>query len=115
LVATSTNIVVNGLLKRYELAPMGMFELTPVGVPIAVAGILYMLTIGRRLLPNRATPDDLGQLGNRLYLTELVVLPNSPLIGKTLTESSLGHEMDLTVVRVVRKQVPLVHLLLLGV
>ncbi|MFZ4657124.1 MAG: SLC13 family permease [Caldilineaceae bacterium] len=104
LVATSTNIVVNGLLKRYELAPMGMFELTPVGVPIAVAGILYMLTIGRRLLPNRATPDDLGQLGNRLYLTELVVLPNSPLIGKTLTESSLGHEMDLTVVRVVRKE-----------
>jgi di/tricarboxylate transporter len=104
LVATSTNIVVNGLLKRYELAPMGMFELTPVGVPIAVLGIIYMLTIGRRLLPNRAAPDDLGQLGNRLYLTELVVLPNSPLIGKTLTESSLGHEMDLTVVRVVRKE-----------
>ncbi len=104
LVATSTNIVVNGLLKRYELAPMSMFELTPVGVPIAVAGILYMLTIGRRLLPDRTTPDDLSQLGNRLYLTELVVLPNSPLIGKTLTESSLGHEMDLTVVRVVRKE-----------
>lgn len=104
LVATSTNIVVNGLLKRYELAPMGMFELTPVGIPIAVAGILYMLTIGRRLLPDRTAPDDLGQLGNRLYLTELVVLPNSPLIGKTLTESSLGHEMDLTVVRVVRKE-----------
>ena len=40
LVATSTNIVVNGLLKRYELAPLGMFELTPVGGPIAVAGIL---------------------------------------------------------------------------
>jgi di/tricarboxylate transporter len=104
LVATSTNIVVNGLLKRYELAPIGMFELTPVGIPIAVAGILYMLTLGRRLLPDRSAPDELGQLGNRLYLTELVVLPNSPLIGKTLTESSLGHAMDLTVVRVVRKE-----------
>lgn len=82
---------------------MGMFELTPVGIPIAVVGILYMLTIGRRLLPNRTTPDDLGQLGNRLYLTELVVLPNSPLIGKTLTESNVGHDLDLNVVRMVRK------------
>ncbi|MEZ4730991.1 MAG: SLC13 family permease [Caldilineaceae bacterium] len=104
LVATSTNIVVNGLLKRYGLEPMGMFELTPVGIPIAIAGVLYMLTIGRRLLPDRSTPDDLGQLGNRLYLTELVVLPNSPLIGKTLPESGLGHDLDLTVVRIVRKE-----------
>ena len=103
LVATSTNIVVNGLLKQYNLAPMGMFELTPVGIPIAVTGILYMLTIGRRLLPDRAAPNDLGQLGNRLYLTELVVLPHSPLIGKTLAENSLGHDLDLNVVRMVRK------------
>lgn len=103
LVATSTNIVVNGLLKRYDLAPMGMFELTPVGIPIAITGILYMLTIGRRLLPDRAVRDDLGQLGNRLYLTELVVLPNSPLIGKTLAENSLSHDLDLNVVRMVRK------------
>jgi len=104
LVATSTNIVVNGLLKRYGLDPMGMFELTPVGIPIAIAGVFYMLTVGRRLLPDRSTPDDLGQLGNRLYLTELVVLPNSPLIGKTLPESGLGHDLDLTVIRVVRKE-----------
>jgi len=104
LVATSTNIVINGLMKRYGLEPMGMFELTPVGIPIAVAGILYMLFIGRRLLPDRSTPDDLGQLGNRLYLTELVVLPNSPLIGKVLHESGLGHDLDLTVMRIMRKE-----------
>lgn len=104
LVATSTNIVINGLLKRYDLAPMGMFELTPVGIPIAVAGILYMLTIGRRLLPDRTAPDDLGQLGNRLYLTELVVLPNSPLIGKTLAESNLDQGLELNVVRIVRRE-----------
>ena len=106
LVATSTNIVVNGLLKKYGLAPMGMFELTPVGIPIAVAGILYMLLIGRRLLPDRAAPDELGQLGNRLYLTELVVMPTSPLIGKSLPESGLGQDLDLTVVRIVRKSHP---------
>lgn len=104
LVATSTNIVVNGLMKRYGLEPMGMFELTPVGIPIALTGILYMLFIGRRLLPDRSPKDDLSQLGNRLYLTELVVLPNSPLIGKTLPDSGLGHNLDMTVVRIVRKE-----------
>ncbi len=102
LVSTSTNIVVNGLLKQYELEPMGMFELTPVGVPIAIAGILYMIFIGRRLLPDRLAPNDLGQLGNRLYLTELRVLPNSPLIGKTLPESGLGQVLDVAVLRIMR-------------
>jgi di/tricarboxylate transporter len=100
LISTSTNIVISGLLVRYEMAPLGMFELTPVGIPIAVAGVLYMLLIGRHLLPERRGTDDLSQLGNRLYLTEVVVLPNSPLIGKTLTEAGLGHELDIKVLRI---------------
>ena len=54
LVSTSTNIVVSGLMTQHGLEPMGMFELAPVGIPIAVAGILYMMLIGRRLLPKRA-------------------------------------------------------------
>ena len=102
LVSTSTNIVVNGLLQQYDMEPMGMFELTPVGLPIAIAGILYMIFIGRRLLPDRTTPNDLGQLGNRLYRTELLVLPNSPFIGKTLVESGLSQTLDLTVLQIIR-------------
>ncbi len=100
LVSTSTNIVISGLLTRYNMAPLGMFELTPVGIPIAVAGLLYMLFIGRRLLPDRTPTEDLSQLGSRLYLTEVVVLPNSPLIGKTLVEAGLGHDLDINVLRI---------------
>jgi hypothetical protein len=37
----------------YKLAPMGMFELAPVGIPITLAGLSYMMTLGRRMIPDR--------------------------------------------------------------
>lgn len=103
LVSTSTNIVVSGLMTQYGLAPMGMFELAPVGIPIAVVGLAYVLTVGRRLLPDRAPPAELVVgAGLQAYLTEVLVLPDSRLVGKTLAESGLGRDLDLTVLRVVR-------------
>ncbi|MEA3377545.1 MAG: SLC13 family permease [Chloroflexota bacterium] len=47
LISTSTNIVVSGLMQDLGLAPIGMFELAPVGIPIAVVGIAYMFILGR--------------------------------------------------------------------
>jgi di/tricarboxylate transporter len=110
VVATSTNIVVSGLMTRYDMQPIGMFELAPVGIPIAVVGLLYMFLIGRRLIPERDGEDESnGEFGIRPYLAELLVLPDSPLIGKTLAESRLGQDLDLVVLRVVREsQSPLI-------
>jgi di/tricarboxylate transporter len=103
LVSTSTNIVVSGLIKDYGMAPLSMFELTPVGVPITIAGILYMLIIGRRLIPDRTRPETLaGEFGLREYLTEVLVLPNSHLAGRTLEDAALGRDLDLNVVQIVR-------------
>jgi di/tricarboxylate transporter len=103
LVSTSTNIVVSGLMGAYDLPPIGMFELAPVGIPITVAGVIYMLTFGRRLIPDRTASDELtGTFGLRPYLTEILILPGSPLIGKTLEESGLGRDLDLTVLRLER-------------
>jgi di/tricarboxylate transporter len=105
LVSTSTNIVVSGLMTRYNLAPMGMFELAPVGVPIAIAGLIYMVYIGTRLIPDRTGASGLENgFGVRPYLTEVMVLPESPLVGKTLAESGLGRDLDLTVLRVVKNK-----------
>lgn len=86
LFATSTNIVVSGLLVRYDLEPIGVFELTPVGVPIAIAGIAYVLTLGRRLMPIRGDAD--GASADR-RLVEVILLPRSPLIGTTAREQRL--------------------------
>lgn len=103
LVSSSTNIVVSGLMTRYGLAPLGMFELSPLGIPIAILGLAYMYFLGRRLIPDRiekGTAED--TFGIHPYLTEVVVLPDSPLAGKTLTESGLGRDLDLTVLKVQR-------------
>ena len=104
LISTSTNLVVNGLITNAGLAPMGMFELAPVGIPIAVAGLVYMFFIGRRLIPNRAPAEGLlEEFGVRSYITEVLVLPASPLVGKTLGQANLGQDLDLAVVRVLRE------------
>ena len=105
LVSTSTNIVVSGLITRYEMPPIRMFELAPVGLPIAAVGVIYMLTLGRRMIPERTQSEELtGEFGLRPYLTEMVILPGSPLIGKTLAEANLGRDLDLTVLRLDREK-----------
>lgn len=102
LISTSTNIVVSGLMQDLGLAPIGMFELAPVGIPIAVVGIAYMFILGRHLVPDRIPREELERISTQLYLTEILIPPESALAGKTLAASGLGSEMDLKVVRVVR-------------
>ncbi|MGC9320603.1 MAG: SLC13 family permease [Armatimonadota bacterium] len=102
LISTSTNIVVSGLMEDLDLAPIGMFELAPVGIPIAVVGIAYMFVLGRHLVPDRIPEEEIQQMSTRLYLTEILIPAGSPLAGKTLAASGLGSEMDLTALRVVR-------------
>ena len=103
LIATSTNIVVSGLMTRYGLEPLGMFEMTPIGLPIALAGLLYMYFIGHRLIPARAPAGGLLESwSERIYMTEMLIVPESPLAGKTLAEANLRRDLDLTIIKVVR-------------
>ncbi len=105
LISTSTNLIISGLMVTVGLAPMGMFELAPVGIPIAIAGLCYMFFIGRRLLPDREDPTDFVEsFGIRPFLTEVLVSPGSSLVGKTLEQSGLGSDVDVTVLQVVRKK-----------
>ena len=105
LIATSTNIVVSGLMTQSGMEPLGMFELAPAGLPIVVIGVLYMLVIGRRLIPDRSDPEELTEeFDLSPYLSEVVILPDSPLVGKSLAESGLGRDLDLTVLRLERGQ-----------
>src|SRR5688572_3361853 len=105
LISTSTNLVVSGLMTQANLRPMGMFELAPVGIPIAVVGLLYMFFIGRRFIPNRAHEGDLmSDFGMRPYLSELVILPSSTYVGKTLEDAAFRRDMDLNVVQIVRNK-----------
>lgn len=103
LIGTSTNLAVSGALPRYGLSQFTMFELTKVGVPIVGVGMLYMLLVGIRLLPNRDSAESLTeQYHVRQYMTEVIVLDDSPLIGKTLGEARISDDMDLTVLGILR-------------
>ena len=102
LIGTSTNIVVSGLMTQSGLSPIGMFELTPVGIPIAIVGVIYILVLGRQLVPDRIPKDELGDLRKDLYLSEVLIPPSSPLVGKTLRTCGLGREWDLNVLRIIR-------------
>jgi len=105
LIGTSTNLAVSGAMRRYGMEPISMFELTPVGVAIVAAGLVYMLVLGLRLLPSRGGADSLAeQYHIREYMSEVVVLENSPLIGRTLAEANLSVEYDLTVIGIIRGQ-----------
>jgi di/tricarboxylate transporter len=100
LVGTSTNVVVSGLMTQYGLKPLGMFELTPVGIPILIVGLIYMFLIGRHLIPVR--DGEKGDLQKEIlsYCSEFEVTEDSPWRGKSLNDIALGKEYDLTVLRI---------------
>lgn len=88
LIGTSTTLVVQGLLHDTGAGHLGMFTITPVGVPVALVGLAYVLVASRRLLPSRM------QVGEKLsdarqYTVELEVEPNSPLDGVSISKAGL--------------------------
>ena len=103
LVGTSTNVVVSGLLTQHDMAPLGMFELTPVGIPILIVGLVYMFFIGRHIIPIRETESLITDDDILTYISEFEVKPDSPWNGKSLKEISLGREFDLNVLRILKE------------
>lgn len=103
LIGTSTNLAVSSAIQRYGMEPYSMFELTTVGAATALAGLIYMLTIGLRWLPRRGGEESLTeQYHIREYISEVLVLPDSHLVGKTLGEADINREFDLSVVGIIR-------------
>lgn len=101
LIGTSTNLIINGLLISEVGDSLGMFEPAYVGIPVAILGFLYMMTIGRHLLPESqsalATFED-----TRKYTIEMIVGDSSPLIGQSIEEAGLRQLPGLFVVEIVR-------------
>lgn len=91
LIGTSTNLVVSGLMDANGgLPPVRMFDLTWIGVPAAIAGIVYTLVFSRMLLPDRRPPISLSD-DPRQYTVEMHVQPGGPLVGKTIEAAGLRH------------------------
>ncbi|KJS29425.1 MAG: transporter [Desulfatitalea sp. BRH_c12] len=82
LIGTSTNIIASNISASYGYAPLSMFELSSVGVPLAVAGILFIIIAAPRLMPELVHPTcELENQAQRRYLAELIVPRGSAWIG----------------------------------
>ncbi|MCB8976466.1 MAG: SLC13/DASS family transporter [Ardenticatenaceae bacterium] len=108
LIGTPPNLLASDALQEVGLAPFKLFDFTPMGLIILSVSLVYMTFIGRHLLPRyeetlHNDPQDFNrEYQLKDYLAEMHVLPDSPLIGKTIVESSLGEQYDLTVMGVLR-------------
>jgi di/tricarboxylate transporter len=104
LIGTSTNILVSSISQEKGYGPFSMFELGQVGIFLLAAGLIYFMLIGRHLLPSAksgsiTTTYKLGE-----YITELVVLPESPLVGQILIESPLAKDGKIRVLEIIREK-----------
>jgi di/tricarboxylate transporter len=91
LMGTSTNIVVSGLLEEAGLEPLGFFEITAVGLPIALAGIVTIVALAPGLLPSRRSPRQEIEEQFREFVVDMTVVPAGPLDGEEVEEAGLRH------------------------
>jgi di/tricarboxylate transporter len=110
LIGTSTNILASDVATQVapgivgDFEPFGMFEFTALGAVLTVVGTAYLMTVGKRLTPERIPPEsDLTEefeMGE--YLTEVVVREDSPLVGQTVTTALRETDFDVDVLQLVR-------------
>lgn len=103
LIGTSTNIIVSDLAAHYGYAPFGMFELSVVGIPIAVAGLAMIFSMAPRLMPDLLNPTcELQNDRQRRYLAELLVPRDSELLGSNPCAHIQGKYPDIEVLELIR-------------
>ena len=88
MISTATNLLVNGMLLQAKGHSMHMFELTWVGIPISITGVLFVVATNKWLLPDRRPAIE--QYGDpREYSVEMLVDPSGPLVGRTIEQAGL--------------------------
>ncbi len=92
LIGTSTNLLVSGALRDLDVPALTMFELAPVGLPMAAAGIAYLVIFGPKLIPARSSITGSLEIDFRTTpLHHILISAHSPIIGKPITETPLGN------------------------
>ena len=88
-------------IKIYK--PLGLFEITPLGLLIMGVGIVYLMVIGRKLLPDYPDESLAEDFNIREYVSEIVVMSGSKLVGELVFKSSLA-QMDFQIIKILRKK-----------
>ncbi|HEX9107112.1 MAG TPA: SLC13 family permease, partial [Longimicrobiales bacterium] len=102
VMGTSTNLVVSGLLQSHGMQPLGMFEITRIGLPVAVAGLVLLVALAAVLLPERRPARRLFADDVREFVVNTVVEPRGALDGVTVGEGGLRQLQGVFLVQVER-------------
>ena len=103
LVGTSTNLIVNSVLVESSEYSLGMLEFAKFGIIKFVIGLIYIFTLGHKLLPSRVSKSSsISDYSLDGYLTEFKINKNSPLCGKTLLDRKINENYDVIVLDVLR-------------
>jgi di/tricarboxylate transporter len=103
LIGTSTNLLVDGVATTQGLAPFTIFEVTPLAAILVVWGVVYLIVVGRFLLPERVSMA--GMLSDRSrmkFFTEAVIPPDSNLIGREVLGVQLFKREGVRLIDVIR-------------
>ncbi|MFN0084457.1 MAG: SLC13 family permease [Blastocatellia bacterium] len=103
LIGTSTNILVSSIAEERGQPPFSMFEIAPLGLVMFTVGMLYMLAIGIRLIPERRSKSDLIESYNmQEYIAEVVLLENAPSVGHTIKDAPIAKDIEIVIIGVQR-------------
>lgn len=104
IIGTSTNLIAVGIAEKHGLNSLGMFSITPLGILFVFVTFIYMLTIGRKLLPDRVTLATLIDNDvSREFITHAFIKKGSDLDGLPFTDSQLAKMKKARVIEVLRK------------
>ncbi|MGA7296976.1 MAG: SLC13 family permease, partial [Rhodanobacteraceae bacterium] len=92
LLGTSSNLLTDSIAREHGMAGFGVFEFTGMGAILAVAGIIYLMVVGRWLLPKKTDADMPTEADIGKYVAELKVVDDSTLLGSTIAEAELGEK-----------------------
>ncbi len=103
LIGTSTNLLVAGVASQSGLEPFTIFEVTPVGIVVALWTMIYLYFFGRRLLPDRSSMASmLSDRSQMRFFTEAVIPPDSNLIGREVLGVQLFKRDGVRLIDVIR-------------
>ncbi|SDE60378.1 Di-and tricarboxylate transporter [Paracoccus isoporae] len=103
MIGTSTNLLVDGVARQAGQPAFGIFEITPVGLAMACVGLLYLLFVAPRLLPERDSMSSLMSTRSKMkFFTEVAIPEDSGLIGRKLDEVDIFTRENARVIDVLR-------------
>ena len=103
VLGTSTNILASSIAEQAGLGAFSMFEFTKLGIIFFAVGVAYMMTLGRRLVPDHRGQGDLTtSFGLGDYLTDLVLQTESRSVGHSLASAPLLKELNIDVLQILR-------------